>query len=111
MARFPLDRYLQWGSGSGKSLTLNQCLNILLDLKTTGDWNEALKHVPRRKIADIDLNENRSRFSIQRPNRIRVETLFSDEGEDFPKRSSNKNYSQNSVFNLETWGSKKKQDL
>ncbi|CAD7015478.1 unnamed protein product [Ceratitis capitata] len=45
MARLPLDRYLQWGSGSGKSLTLNQMVNILLDLKTTKDWAQALKHV------------------------------------------------------------------
>lgn len=50
MARLPLDRYLQWGSGSGKSLTLNQMTHIMLDLKTTGDWNKSLSHVPRRKL-------------------------------------------------------------
>lgn len=52
MARLPLDRYLQWGSGSGKSLTLNQMINIMLDLKKTGDWDTALKHVPRRKVVE-----------------------------------------------------------
>lgn len=54
MARLPLDRYLQWGSGSGKSLTLNQMLNILLELKDTGDWRKALTFVPKRKILDQD---------------------------------------------------------
>lgn len=52
MAKFPLDRYLTWGSGSGKSLTMNQVISILLDVKTTGDWKFALRHVPRRKIAE-----------------------------------------------------------
>ncbi|XP_055850017.1 mitochondrial ribonuclease P protein 1 homolog [Episyrphus balteatus] len=50
MARLPLDKYLQWGTGSGKSLTLNQMVSILLDLKSTGDWVKSLKHVPRRKV-------------------------------------------------------------
>ncbi|XP_044759816.1 mitochondrial ribonuclease P protein 1 homolog [Coccinella septempunctata] len=56
MMKFPLDRYLSWGSGSGKSLTLNQVLLILLDLKKTGDWKYALRHVPQRKlIRDEDI--------------------------------------------------------
>lgn len=51
MARFPLDRYLQWKGGSGKSLTINQTLKIMLDLKRTGnDWRTALSIVPKRKI-------------------------------------------------------------
>lgn len=52
MARLPLDRHLQWGAGSGKSLTLNQMTHIMLDLKTTGDWQQSLAHVPRRKLAN-----------------------------------------------------------
>jgi ribonuclease P protein 1 len=52
MAKLPLDRYLHWGSGSGKSLTINQVISILLDVKTTGDWKYALRHVPRRKVQD-----------------------------------------------------------
>jgi ribonuclease P protein 1 len=52
MAKLPLDRYLHWGSGSGKSLTINQVISILLDVKTTGDWKYALRHVPRRKVHD-----------------------------------------------------------
>lgn len=54
MARLPLDRYLNWGSGSGKSLTLNQMVSILLDLKKTKDWNYALRHVPKRKLVDSE---------------------------------------------------------
>lgn len=54
MAKFPLDEHLQWGSGSGKSLTLNQCLLILLDVKNTGDWKYALRHVPKRKLVDYN---------------------------------------------------------
>ncbi|XP_055387521.1 mitochondrial ribonuclease P protein 1 homolog [Condylostylus longicornis] len=52
MARLPLDRYLTWSSGSGKSLTLDQMINIMLDIKTKNDWNNALRHVPRRKIVN-----------------------------------------------------------
>ena len=51
MVKFPLARHLQWGSSSGKNLTLNQCLNILLDLRRTGSWETALNNVPRRKLA------------------------------------------------------------
>uniref|UniRef100_A0A7G3AR47 RNA (guanine-9-)-methyltransferase domain-containing protein 1 n=1 Tax=Lutzomyia longipalpis TaxID=7200 RepID=A0A7G3AR47_LUTLO len=50
MAKLPLDRYLQWTSGSGKSLTINQMISILLTLKDTSDWEKALEVVPRRKI-------------------------------------------------------------
>ena len=50
MAKLPLDRYLQWGAGSGKSLTLNQMTSIMLDIKSTGNWPLALSHVPRRKV-------------------------------------------------------------
>lgn len=64
MAKLPLDKYLQWGSGSGKSLTINQVASILLDIKKTGDWQYALRHVPRRKIVDMEafssIAENRS---------------------------------------------------
>nr|XP_003469298.2 tRNA methyltransferase 10 homolog C [Cavia porcellus] len=44
----PLDKYLQWDSGN-KNLTLDQMMRILLCLKNTGNWKEALKFVPRRK--------------------------------------------------------------
>nr|CAD7267368.1 unnamed protein product [Timema shepardi] len=54
MAKFPLDRYLEWGAGGGKSLTLNQVVMILLDMKLTGDWHKALVHVPQRKLYHSD---------------------------------------------------------
>jgi hypothetical protein len=63
MARLPLDRYLNWGSGSGKSLTLNQMVTIMLEMKKHGDWNEALKIVPRRKVIDDEeLAMSRKKF-------------------------------------------------
>lgn len=45
---FPLDKYLQWDTGT-KNLTLDQVTRILLCLKNNGGWEEALKFVPRRK--------------------------------------------------------------
>ncbi|KAJ8868594.1 hypothetical protein PR048_030132 [Dryococelus australis] len=54
MAKLPLDRYLAWGSGSGKTLTLNQMILIMLDMRLTGDWEKALVHVPRRKLFNSD---------------------------------------------------------
>ncbi|XP_011641938.1 mitochondrial ribonuclease P protein 1 homolog [Pogonomyrmex barbatus] len=50
MAKFPIDKYLKWGSSSSKNLTINQSLKIMLDLRHTRDWNEALKNVPNRKL-------------------------------------------------------------
>uniref|UniRef100_A0A0D9SBK5 tRNA methyltransferase 10 homolog C n=1 Tax=Chlorocebus sabaeus TaxID=60711 RepID=A0A0D9SBK5_CHLSB len=44
----PLDKYLQWNTGN-KNLTLDQMMRILLCLKNTGNWEEALKFVPQRK--------------------------------------------------------------
>lgn len=46
--RLPLDKYLQWEIGN-KNLTLDQMIRILLCMKNTGSWEEALKFVPRRK--------------------------------------------------------------
>lgn len=48
-ARLPLDRYLQWKQSS-KALTIDQMVKIMLDLKATGDFQYALRNVPRRKI-------------------------------------------------------------
>lgn len=47
-ARLPLNEYLHWGVGA-KNLTLDQMIRILLTLKETGKWDEALKFVPTRK--------------------------------------------------------------
>lgn len=51
MEKLPLDRYLQWNTGSTKSLTLNQVLGILIDVKYTKNWMEAFNNnIPRRKV-------------------------------------------------------------
>lgn len=49
LRKLPLDKYLVWGMG-GKSLTINQMILIMLDLRRTGDWKAALEHVPKRKL-------------------------------------------------------------
>lgn len=51
MAKLPLDRYLKWSIGN-KSLTLNQVVDIMLELKLNKNWPEALVHVPRRKVTE-----------------------------------------------------------
>lgn len=47
-ARLPLDDYLYWETG-GKNLTLDQMIRIMLTIKETGNWKEALQFVPARK--------------------------------------------------------------
>lgn len=52
MARLPLDRYFQFKSG--KSLTIDQMIQILMELKTSNNFEKAFQHVPRRKIVPLD---------------------------------------------------------
>ncbi|KAL6443378.1 hypothetical protein ACFW04_002918 [Cataglyphis niger] len=52
MAKLPLEKYLPWGSGSTKNLTLNQMISVLLDLRHTKDWKKALQHIPTRKLKE-----------------------------------------------------------
>ncbi|KAF7211691.1 tRNA methyltransferase 10 homolog C [Nothobranchius furzeri] len=47
-ARLPLDEFLHWDVGA-KNLTLDQVIRIMLTIKETGKWEEALKFVPTRK--------------------------------------------------------------
>lgn len=47
-ARLPLDNFLHWDLGS-KSLTLDQMIRIMLNVKETENWHEALQFVPTRK--------------------------------------------------------------
>ncbi|XP_054626651.1 tRNA methyltransferase 10 homolog C [Dunckerocampus dactyliophorus] len=49
-ARLPLDEFLHWGLGA-KNLTLDQMIRIMITIKETGKWEEALKFVPKRKHA------------------------------------------------------------
>lgn len=69
MAKLPLDRYLMWGSGSSKSLTLDQMMRILLDIRATGSWDEALQHVPRRKIITTEQLQEHCSKKMERPKR------------------------------------------
>ncbi|XP_058835468.1 mitochondrial ribonuclease P protein 1 homolog [Topomyia yanbarensis] len=52
MARLPLDNHFQFKGG--KSLTIDQMLQILLELKTSRNFEKAFEHVPRRKIVTMD---------------------------------------------------------
>lgn len=74
MACFPLDRYLDWHIGS-KSLTLNQSLSIILDMKYTGKWMEALKHVPKRKTDRKDAQRCLKKFRV-RPGELKFPSLL-----------------------------------
>ncbi|PNF33620.1 Mitochondrial ribonuclease P protein 1-like protein [Cryptotermes secundus] len=69
MAKLPLDRYLMWGSGGSKSLTLNQMMQILLDIRATGSWDKALQHVPRRKIITTPELQEQCSKKVERPKR------------------------------------------
>ncbi|XP_013115184.2 mitochondrial ribonuclease P protein 1 homolog [Stomoxys calcitrans] len=108
MARLPLDRYLQWGAGSGKSLTLNQMIKIMLDVRKTGDWRKALSHVPRRKLYDQQNECTRGRNDLQKgANRVNVKIGSIMEVEDFTEEVSRLR-SQRKKFNVSSWGAKKK---
>lgn len=75
VAKLPLDQYLYWGCG-GKSLTINQVMDILLELKTSNDWNKALKFVPTRKLHKIDPEEQKYQLMTKKKN-LRMKSLFS----------------------------------
>ncbi|XP_012332213.1 tRNA methyltransferase 10 homolog C [Aotus nancymaae] len=77
----PLDKYLQWGVGT-KNLTLDQMMRILLCLKNTGNWEEALKFVPKRKHTGI---LEISQYSQELTNRLKKAKTFNS----FSKSSLN----------------------
>ncbi|XP_023175147.2 mitochondrial ribonuclease P protein 1 homolog [Drosophila hydei] len=116
MARLPLDRYLQWGSGSGKSLTLNQMINIMLDIKKTGDWDTALRHVPRRKVVDLGTEqyERRQAFN-RRANQLNVRIdhlikLGNDQNESTAIERPRKvrQHKEGLEFDLQSWATGKR---
>ncbi|XP_019503909.1 PREDICTED: mitochondrial ribonuclease P protein 1 isoform X1 [Hipposideros armiger] len=77
----PLDKYLQWDAGT-KNLTLDQMIRILLCLKNTGSWEEALKFVPKRKHTGyLEI----SQYSQEFVNRVKKLKTFNS----FPKGSLN----------------------
>lgn len=78
----PLDKYLQWDTGT-KNLTLDQMIRILLCLKNTGSWEEALKFVPRRKHTGyLEISQHSQEFV----NRLKKSKTFSS----FPRGSVNR---------------------
>ncbi|XP_050538556.1 mitochondrial ribonuclease P protein 1 homolog [Daktulosphaira vitifoliae] len=58
MAKLPLDIHLDWKQGS-KNLTINQMVMIMADLKIDNNWLNALLHIPRRKILEVDAYQRR----------------------------------------------------
>ncbi|XP_058411693.1 tRNA methyltransferase 10 homolog C [Diceros bicornis minor] len=77
----PLDKYLQWDTGT-KNLTLDQMMRILLCLKNTGSWEEALKFVPKRKHTGfLEISQH----SQEIVNRLKKSKTFNS----FPKGSLN----------------------
>ncbi|XP_022105403.1 mitochondrial ribonuclease P protein 1-like [Acanthaster planci] len=60
-ARLPLDLFLKWSSG-GKNLTLDQMIQILIELNTSGDWVKALNHVPVRKHTGLKSEQTLEQF-------------------------------------------------
>lgn len=115
MARLPLDRYLQWGAGSGKSLTLNQMINIMLDLKKTNDWDAALQHVPRRKVArDVDYDRQKLNKRASKLN-VRIDQLLQYGDEDHCRRVTAhaepqklRHHKQGQDFKLDSWATGKR---
>ncbi|XP_030380963.1 uncharacterized protein LOC115628828 [Scaptodrosophila lebanonensis] len=116
MARLPLDRYLQWGACSGKSLTLNQMINIMLDLKNTGDWDVALKHVPRRKVVDMSREQERGRkalFNRADKLNVRIDSIMKPERDGrratvFNTPQQVRSHKEGMEFDLNSWATGKK---
>ncbi|KAF0761853.1 mitochondrial ribonuclease P protein 1 [Aphis craccivora] len=83
MAKLPLDLYLDWKQGT-KNLTINQMIMIMADLKINNNWVEALKHIPRRKLLEVDAYQ---RGHIGNNQRISAKRIRED-------------FRRNSVYNL-----------
>lgn len=65
MGKLPIESYLKWNSGS-KCFTLDQMINILLDIKYTRDWNKAFQHVPNRKLKESKKEEKSKDINCKR---------------------------------------------
>ncbi|XP_051918494.1 tRNA methyltransferase 10 homolog C [Hippocampus zosterae] len=63
-ARLPLDEFLHWETGA-KNLTLDQMIRIMLSMKETGNWQEALEFVPKRK--HVGFNQNQQQITSHGP--------------------------------------------
>jgi hypothetical protein len=56
MAKLPLSKFLHWGIG-GKSLTIDQMVQIMLEMRVTDNWERSLRFVPKRKLFNDNLNQ------------------------------------------------------
>ncbi|XP_054470579.1 tRNA methyltransferase 10 homolog C [Anoplopoma fimbria] len=109
-ARLPLDEFLHWEMGA-KNLTLDQMIRIMLTLKETGKWEEALKFVPKRKYDGFHqqqtqkvisnnrgtgVTNHRPRQDVDRPPRSEErnsERTFKNEGQSFYRSSKESGFS------------------
>lgn len=83
MARLPLDEYLPWGSSASKSLPLNVVINILLEMKATGDWSKAFRFVPTRKLKSAEELESRAKLEkVKEKKKMRVLAVKSAIGDE-----------------------------
>ncbi|XP_058802048.1 mitochondrial ribonuclease P protein 1 homolog [Phymastichus coffea] len=87
MAKLPLDKYLHFGTSGGRDLTLNQMCSIMLDSQYKS-WQEALKHVPTRKLHDSMIRTLENKIN-------RAKRMFTDDephSYDSIKKSSNESF-------------------
>ncbi|XP_053689378.1 mitochondrial ribonuclease P protein 1 homolog [Sabethes cyaneus] len=66
MARLPLDDHFQFKGG--KSLTIDQMMHILLELKTSNNFEKAFEHVPRRKVISLDEEQRQMQQKLRERN-------------------------------------------
>lgn len=86
-ARLPLDEFLHWEMGA-KNLTLDQMIRIMLTIKDTGKWEEALKFVPKRKHDGFCKQETHAEVSRNRPRAVK--SHHSRDGSNVSTRSEGK---------------------
>lgn len=109
VAKLPLDRFLDWGKG-GKSLTINQMLEILLEMKTTNDWQKALRFVPKRKLFK-DMQQTQLFQEARQRRLVTIQKDFFDESK-YEKSWDNTKKKilpqrNESYFNVNSWASAK----
>lgn len=91
MAKLPIDRYLHFGGGGNKSLTLNQMISIMLDINFTNDWEFALRHVPQRKLYHNRQRKMEKRVdNFVRRNAEQASAFSSQKPQDFSSQSRKK---------------------
>ncbi|XP_037077975.1 mitochondrial ribonuclease P protein 1 homolog [Pollicipes pollicipes] len=66
MAKLPLTKYLSVGPSFSPSLTLVAMINILLELQSSGRWECALRHVPRRGLLTDEEKRARAETDLLR---------------------------------------------